>query len=304
MERLLARSRGRPPSRSGASPRRSARSPRPGGAGSAVPGELSLVGFHDAPIAALPRPAAHDGAHAAAARWPSEASTVCCGWWTGSDATDVVVRTPPVLVERGSTARSRRDDGASARDRRLGRDRRSRRAIDSPGDGRDVALYAHRESRRPRSDWPPSFAERGVRAEVLVADLMDRRQAEALVGRALERLGDLEVHRRQRRHRRAAAHLTSLTPDDDLWDRMLAIHLTAPFVTARAAIPHLPRPGWRRDRQHLLDRRRRRLARKLRLQRCQSRTDQPHADDRHRVRGARNSCKLRLPGDHRHADEP
>ena len=26
--------------------------------------------------------------------------------------------------------------------------------------------------------------------------------------------------------------------DDDLWERMLAIHLTTPFVMARAAIPH------------------------------------------------------------------
>jgi NAD(P)-dependent dehydrogenase (short-subunit alcohol dehydrogenase family) len=30
---------------------------------------------------------------------------------------------------------------------------------------------------------------------------------------------------------------------DELWDRMLAIHLTAPFVMARAAVPHFVQRG-------------------------------------------------------------
>ena len=104
-------------------------------------------------------------------------------------------------------------------------------------DGRDVALCAHRNARAAER-LAAELRGGGVRAEVLVADLMDRRQAEALVGRSLERLGDLEVIV-------GNAGIDVLRPTnvpdtgDDLWDRMLAIHLTAPFVMARAAIPHL-----------------------------------------------------------------
>jgi NAD(P)-dependent dehydrogenase (short-subunit alcohol dehydrogenase family) len=102
--------------------------------------------------------------------------------------------------------------------------------------GRDVALHAHSR---------PEAAERvadelrttGVRAAVVVADLMDRRAAEALVETASDELGGLEVLV-------CNAGIDVLRPtylpdyDDELWDRMLAIHLTTPFVMARAAIPH------------------------------------------------------------------
>jgi dihydroanticapsin dehydrogenase len=82
----------------------------------------------------------------------------------------------------------------------------------------------------------------GVRAEVVVADLMDRSAAAGTVEEAIERLGDLEILV-------CNAGIDVLRPTylpettDELWDRMLAIHLTAPFVMARAAVPHFVRRG-------------------------------------------------------------
>lgn len=103
-------------------------------------------------------------------------------------------------------------------------------------EGRDVALCAH-ANRDAAERLAAELRERGARAEVFVADLFDRSQAEQLVARALEALGDLEVLV-------GNAGIDVLRPtflpetSDELWDRMLAVHLTAPFVMARAAIPH------------------------------------------------------------------
>jgi NAD(P)-dependent dehydrogenase (short-subunit alcohol dehydrogenase family) len=109
-------------------------------------------------------------------------------------------------------------------------------AISLARQGRDVALHAF-ENGEAAERIASEIRLLGVRAEVLLADLMDRRCAEALVGSALETLGDLEVLV-------CNAGIDVLRPtylpefDDELWDRMLAIHLTAPFVMARAAVPH------------------------------------------------------------------
>lgn len=108
-------------------------------------------------------------------------------------------------------------------------------------EGRDLALHAF-TGRERAERLAEEVREAGTRAEVFVADLMNRRQAEDLVGRACEALGDLEVLV-------CNAGIDVLRPtylpdyDDDLWDRMLAIHLTAPFVMARATIPHLLERG-------------------------------------------------------------
>jgi NAD(P)-dependent dehydrogenase (short-subunit alcohol dehydrogenase family) len=107
--------------------------------------------------------------------------------------------------------------------------------------GRDVALHAFRHP-QAADELAAELRELGVRAEALVADLMNRQDAEELVPRAIETFGDLEVLV-------CNAGIDVLRPiylpdfDDALWDRMLAIHLTAPFVMARAAIPHFVERG-------------------------------------------------------------
>lgn len=107
--------------------------------------------------------------------------------------------------------------------------------------GRDVALHAFSNVAAAEEIASEIRAE-GVRAVVLQADLTQRDEAVALVDRALEELGDLEVFV-------GNAGIDVLRPTsildygDELWDRMLAIHLTAPFVMARAVIPHFSERG-------------------------------------------------------------
>ena len=107
--------------------------------------------------------------------------------------------------------------------------------------GRDVALHAFSNVAAAEEIASEIRAE-GVRAVVLQADLTQRDEAVALVDRALEELGDLEVFV-------GNAGIDVLKPTsildygDELWDRMLAIHLTAPFVMARAVIPHFSERG-------------------------------------------------------------
>jgi dihydroanticapsin dehydrogenase len=108
-------------------------------------------------------------------------------------------------------------------------------------DGRDVALHAFTHPERAES-LAAELRVSGVHAEVVVADLMDRVAAAAAVTETIERLGDLEVLV-------CNAGIDVLRPTylpettDELWDRMLAIHLTAPFVMARAAVPHFVSRG-------------------------------------------------------------
>jgi NAD(P)-dependent dehydrogenase (short-subunit alcohol dehydrogenase family) len=107
--------------------------------------------------------------------------------------------------------------------------------------GRDIALHAHRNARAAES-LAAELQASGVRAAVLTADLTDRDQARALVPRAIEALGDLEVLVNNAGiDVRRPTYLGEY--DEELWDRMLAIHLTAPYLTVRAALPGLVARG-------------------------------------------------------------
>lgn len=107
--------------------------------------------------------------------------------------------------------------------------------------GRDLALHAYS---RPEAaeDLAVELRQAGVRAVVLAADLMDRRAAEGLVDDTIELLGELDVLV-------CNAGIDVIRPtylpdySDELWDRMLAIHLTTPFAMARAAVPHFLQRG-------------------------------------------------------------
>jgi 3-oxoacyl-[acyl-carrier protein] reductase len=80
----------------------------------------------------------------------------------------------------------------------------------------------------------------GVRALALRADLRDREQAAGLVSAATRELGGLDI---LVNNAAVFSQKPLLETDDALWDEMLAINLTAPFVCARAAAPALLAAG-------------------------------------------------------------
>jgi NAD(P)-dependent dehydrogenase (short-subunit alcohol dehydrogenase family) len=101
--------------------------------------------------------------------------------------------------------------------------------------GRDLALHAH-SHRAVAEELAKELTATGVRAVVVTADLTDRAQARELVPQAIEALGDLEVLVNNAGiDVRRPTYLGDY--DEDLWDRMLAIHLTAPYLAARAVLP-------------------------------------------------------------------
>jgi 3-oxoacyl-[acyl-carrier protein] reductase len=77
---------------------------------------------------------------------------------------------------------------------------------------------------------------RGVRAVALPADLRQKAQAAGLVGAATAALGGLDI---LVNNAAIFSQKPLLETDDALWDEILAINLTAPFVCARAAAPTL-----------------------------------------------------------------
>ena len=81
---------------------------------------------------------------------------------------------------------------------------------------------------------------RGVRALALQADLSHREQAVKLVGAATAALGGLDI---LVNNAAIFSQKPLLETDDALWDQILAVNLTAPFVCARAAAPSLLEHG-------------------------------------------------------------
>ena len=80
----------------------------------------------------------------------------------------------------------------------------------------------------------------GARAAALPANLIDRGQVTALAAEAVRALGRVDVLVNN-------AGLFSASPfvetGDELWDRILAVNLTAPFLLSRALVPALQAAG-------------------------------------------------------------
>ena len=84
--------------------------------------------------------------------------------------------------------------------------------------------------------------ERGGRGALLRADLADSAQAEALVGQMLAASGDrldVLINNAGTPVARASIEECSL----ELWNSVIAVNLTAPFLVTKHAIPHLRRTG-------------------------------------------------------------
>jgi NAD(P)-dependent dehydrogenase (short-subunit alcohol dehydrogenase family) len=83
--------------------------------------------------------------------------------------------------------------------------------------------------------------ELGVEAALLVADVSDRAEAEGMVQKVVDRYGRIDILAN------VAGIVDRLLPvgelEDDVWQRVLAVTLTGPMYTCRAAVPQMVAAG-------------------------------------------------------------
>lgn len=89
-----------------------------------------------------------------------------------------------------------------------------------------------------------AIRDKGGVALAVATDMGEPAQVEALITRAVDEFGGIDVL-----HNNAAAmNLTRSDPeltgvDLDVWNRQLAVNVTGPMLAARAAVPHMLRAG-------------------------------------------------------------
>jgi NAD(P)-dependent dehydrogenase (short-subunit alcohol dehydrogenase family) len=105
--------------------------------------------------------------------------------------------------------------------------------------GADVVVAFNR-SRAEADETVAAIRSLGRRAEAIQADLADAGACRALVDRAAEMLGRLDVLVNMASLYEAKV-LDEMTAED--FDRMLAVDLRASFLCSHAALPHLRRQG-------------------------------------------------------------
>ena len=183
----------------------------------------------------------------------------------------------------------------SGRDRRIQR----RNAIDVRSDRQDRAgdrsdrrhrrtrSRAHFISRARRSRFPARgercstqlAGELKDRVHVLPCNLADKAEVEALVPKAEEAMGKLDILV-------ANAGITRdnllVQLSDEAWDEVIAVNLTATFRLARAAVRGHDAPPLRPDHRHHVGGRRHRQCRAGQLHRDQGRHDRHDQVDRRR----------------------
>ncbi len=86
----------------------------------------------------------------------------------------------------------------------------------------------------------------GGRATALACDLSDRAQTEALVGRAAAPFGPIDVLVNNAGIGSSADPRPVAEFRDAFWDLTLEINLTAPYLLAKAALPHMRAQRWGR----------------------------------------------------------
>lgn len=113
------------------------------------------------------------------------------------------------------------------------------------GIGQATALLFHREGARiVAMDHAPGGLERlpqDGRLVGVMGDVSKRADAEAIVATALERFGRLDILCNIAGIMDRVLPVTEVT--DEVWDHVLAVNLTGPMLTSRAAIPAMLRTG-------------------------------------------------------------
>ena len=111
-------------------------------------------------------------------------------------------------------------------------------------DGCDVAVH-YRDNRAGAEAVVDQIRALGRRAVALQAELgePEQEQARELVERAAVELGGLQILVNNAGYSQHV-ELENLSLED--WERMLRVTLTAAFVCAQAAVPHMRKAGWGR----------------------------------------------------------
>ncbi|MDO5528720.1 MAG: SDR family oxidoreductase [Paracoccus sp. (in: a-proteobacteria)] len=110
-------------------------------------------------------------------------------------------------------------------------------ALELAGQGYDLAVHYH-GSKSEAEETAAACREKGVRAEIFNADLLDLDQTEMLMARVVDQLGQVSV----------LVNNASIFEHDDIasatresWDRHIGSNLRAPFVLSQAFALQAPR---------------------------------------------------------------
>ena len=221
-----------------------------------VPGEVSVAGFDDISTAALTAPSLSTvrlPLRELGRRGFEHANRVL-----HDDAPDPV-RLPTTVVLRASTGRRPPPSGRRPVGRRRpGRPPDGRHAGGSRGPGHREQPRDRRRGRRQgrgrgrarRRPLPPLAGRRGAdarpraragaEAEAFDADIRDGAQAEALVGRVIERFGRIDGLVNNAGRTLVGPFLETSAED---WEDVLRTDLSAAFHTSRAALPSMVERG-------------------------------------------------------------
>ena len=112
-------------------------------------------------------------------------------------------------------------------------------AIAFAREGADVLIsyLNEHEDARETAKW---VQEAGRRAVVKPGDIKSEEHCVALVNRAIEELGGIDILVNNAAFQRTYASITDITLDE--WDETFRTNIYAPFLLSRAAIPHM-KPG-------------------------------------------------------------
>ena len=178
------------------------------------------------------------------------------------------------------------------------------------GIGRATALAFAREgasvvvadiSDQGNQETARMIEELGGRALAVRCDVTAAEDVQAALNQAVERVRASRLRLQQRRRRTEAqrdrrCHRGGMGPDHRHQPpRRVPVHEVRDPADAAAR--------GRRDREHLLRRRRQRLRTWSRLRRREARRDRPDQGRRPRLRGVEHPHQRRLPRDHRHRDD-
>ena len=115
-------------------------------------------------------------------------------------------------------------------------------ALKLAAQGYDVAL-TYRSQRRAAEEVSAEVERLGRKAVVLQVDLADHERTREVVREAAERLGGLHVVVNNAGYVQRVAWEEIFLDD---WTRMLAVNLTAAFVTSQVAVPYMIEAGFGR----------------------------------------------------------